>query len=352
MASDAGEERVLEMLNDPGILVSFTEADEDEDGRLQGDLRPPEGHASQILALPEADNPGPRDGTETALGLASPSSPSKRPRSSDGDEIEPVCKQQHSGMFREQTLAHVSRVTEQLRTWSTAKNEAPDAELVLEILEELADCVVDERVLERTGIGREVASLQKHGDQEVAQRSKSLVVQWKRDRETRNKVVNSFIQKAQLTRKDAKKLEDGLFFAACPLGYLEADGYRNYHKHFLRLSTHLRKKGPGSLFQRLKDQELEPSSVAFLPDDDLITAEQKERIEADRKAGLEQAVASTEPEGTVSSEYMCPRCQSSHTIYKDVQTGWHSDQQDVTIIVCCLDCGERWKASDDHGVGS
>jgi len=287
----------------------------------------------------------------TTLELAS----TKRPRTEDTAdalvELEPVAKISHSGMFREQTLQHVSKVVEQLQIWMAPQTEGPAPEHLLEVLEELADCVVDERVLERTGIGKQVTALQKFGHDEVAERSRALVQLWKRDRETRMRVYKSFMEKGQLSKKEARKLEEGLFYAACPMGYLDGEGFRSYQRHFQRLAAHLRKKGPGTLAQRLKDQELDPIDVAFRPDEELWTAEQRLRAEADRKAGLEEALASkgAELEGTVTTEYMCPRCNSTHTVYKEMQTGWHSDQQDVTILVRCLDCGERWKANDDHG---
>jgi len=272
----------------------------------------------------------------------------KRPRNPDSLAlVVPAQKQRHSGMFRDQTIQHISLVAERLRSL-----QDPEADVLHEVLDELTDYVVDEKVLDRTKIGKDVAGLQKHSDLEVASKAKALIVQWKKDRDTRNKVIKSFREKAELSMHDARKLEEGLFNAACPLGYLEGDGFRSYQRHFLRIQTHLRAQGAGNLRQRLRDGELCPAEVAFQPDEDLQTESQRQKVEADRQAGLQEAMGGgRQPEGTVSSEYMCPRCRGNRTLYKDVQTGWHNDQQDVTILVHCLDCGERWKANDDHGLG-
>jgi len=268
-------------------------------------------------------------------------------RRTQGDAVVPI-KRQHSGMFREQTIRGVIGAAQALRSL-----EDSDASAILEVLDELSDYVVDERVLDKTKIGREVGALQKHSDPEVSSRARALVTQWKKDRETRLKVANSFVSKAKLDMKDARRLEEGLFNAACPLGFLDGDGFKAYHQHFMRISTHLRAQGPGSLVERLRNGELTPGEVAFCEDESLLSEAQIEKLERDRQAGLQEALASTgvAPEGTPSSEYACPRCSSSRCLYKDVQTGWHNDQQDVTILVHCLDCGERWKANDDHGLG-
>jgi len=290
---------------------------------------------------------------ETALvpaggGDSAPSRKRPLPLGPEAGAIEPARKQ-HSGMFREQTIQGVLCVKEKLRSVV----EDRDVAAIVEVLEELADYVVDERVLSKTKIGIDVGALQKHPAADVATRARALVVQWKRDRENRLKVVNSFVNKAKLSEKDARKMEEGLFNAACPLGYLEGEGFKAYHQHFMRISTHLRTQGPNSLLERLQAGELSPAEVASLPDDALLSDAQRERALADRQAGLREALAGqgAEPDGTVTSEYMCPKCQSSRCLYRDVQTGWHNDQQDVTILVQCLDCGERWKANDDHGLG-
>merc|ERR1712085_4651 len=241
----------------------------------------------------------------------------KRPRSDE----QPAAKVLHSGLFRERTVQQVSLIAEQIRGWG---KDLPQASVLVETLEELADHVVDGYVLEKTGIGKELKTLSTHPDQEIKERSSQLIFQWKRDLEMRKKVVGIFVEKASVQKKEARHLEEGLFNFACPLGYLEADGYKSYQRHFVRLSTHLRTHGKGCLAQRMREGEV---------------------------SCLEEALATkgAQLDGIVTSEYTCPTCGSSKTMYKDVQTGWHSDHQDVTIIVSCLECGERWKANDDHG---
>lgn len=271
----------------------------------------------------------------------------KRPRSDE----QPAAKVLHSGLFRERTVQQVSLIAEQIRGWG---KDLPQASVLVETLEELADYVVDGYVLEKTGIGKEIKTLSTHPDQEIKERSSQLIFQWKRDLEMRKKVVGIFVEKASVQKKEARHLEEGLFNFACPLGYLEADGYKSYQRHFVRLSTHLRTHGKGCLAQRMREGEVSCLEVAFFPDEELLSVEQRERADQDRKLGLEEALATkgAQLDGIVTSEYTCPTCGSSKTMYKDVQTGWHSDHQDVTIIVSCMDCGERWKANDDHGTAS
>mmetsp|Transcript_88638 Transcript_88638/g.225681 ORF Transcript_88638/g.225681 Transcript_88638/m.225681 type:complete len:295 (+) Transcript_88638:79-963(+) len=273
----------------------------------------------------------------------------KRPLDADALAIEPSKRARHSGLFRDNTISFVLKAADRIRQSQDAEPAA-----LMEMLEELTDCVIDETVLLRTNIGKEVAVLQKNTDAEVSAKARALVTQWKRDRETRLKVVKHFQERAQLSVKDSKKLEDGIFNFACPWGFSSGDDKKAYQRHYLRLSTHLKEQGPGALIERLRAGELKPEDLAFRPDEELMSATKREKIEAVRLQGLKEALATTgaEADGTVSTEYMCPRCRSSHCIYKDVQTGWHNDQQDVTILVNCLDCGERWKANDEHGCGS
>lgn len=257
-------------------------------------------------------------------------------------------KKHHSGMFRNETVQLVTEAADRLKTLQ--HNADPAA--IIEILDELSDYVIDEKVLERTKIGLDVSALQKHSDAELAGKAKALVTVWKRDRDTRNKVVKGFIEKANLSLKDARRLEEGVFNAACPLGFLEGEGKKNYQRHFIRISTHLKDQGSRGLLQRLREGELELEEVAFQSDESLFSDAKREKVMAHKEAGLKEALATgSQVEGTASSEYVCPRCSSSRCVYKDLQTGWHNDQQDVTILVQCLDCSERWKANDDHGVG-
>lgn len=275
--------------------------------------------------------------------------PQKRPAEEDDScsAIVPHKVRRHAGMFREQTIGLVLILVERVK-------KAADLAELQDVLEELTDCVVDETVLLKTGVGKEVAALQKHADVAIAEKAKVLVAQWRRDRETRQKVAANLQEKTQMSLKASRKLEESIFNFACPVGFATADDKKAYQRHFLRIATHLKDGGPGCLLTRLRDGAVPFEEVAFLPDDELLSTAKREKLEADRQAALKEALAATGAEavGTESSEYMCPRCSSNRCIYKEMQTGWHNDQQDMTILLCCLECGERWKASDDHGLGA
>ncbi|CAK0838523.1 unnamed protein product, partial [Prorocentrum cordatum] len=226
---------------------------------------------------------------------------------------------------------------------------APDA--ILEALERLTDYCLDRDIIARTAIGKEVGALKKHADAAIAQKAEALVAEWKSDMAVREKVVEGFMEKGSLKKRDAKELEEGLFSAACPLGLLAGEGYRSYQKHYKRLCTHLRDRGPGSLVERLGTRLVEPAQAAWLSDDALRSQEKQLQLVRAQAEGLKNAVVGEEVQGTISEEYVCPSCQSTKTAYVELQTGWHSDHQDMTILVRCLGCGNRWKASDDHGLG-
>jgi len=270
---------------------------------------------------------------------------------SSGETVLAVAPRLRSGMFRGQTIAEVHRVLEVIRGHEAEPDPDASAGAILEALEELADCVVDREVLERTSVGKEVKRLQRSTDSQVAKRAATLCEQWRRDFDVRKKVVEGFMEKGGLKRREARDLEDSLFDHWCPLGLLEGAGYDAYRTNYKRLCTHLRTRGPGSLVQRLQDGYLSCTEAAALPDAELLSNEQLQHQKEAEQEGLKNALAAAaEPEGTVTSDYTCPKCQSTRSSYKELQTGWHSDQQDLTIIAQCLDCGERWKASDDHGL--
>lgn len=247
----------------------------------------------------------------------------------------------------------VARVGEQLRALCApapgAASEDGDA-VLRAALDELEVYVVDRTVLSRTQIGAEVSKLRKHEDPNIAERARTLLAQWKRDDEVRRKAIDGF-QKFGLKARDAKQLEVGLFNTAAPLGLMEGDEYRSYQRHYKRICTHLRGCGEGTLKQRIEEGHVAAAQVAALPDDELLTSQRKRQRLEEEQEGLRNALGgTTEPTGTVTEAYRCPKCSSSRTAYKDVQTGWHNDQQDMTILVLCLECGERWKEGDDHGL--
>lgn len=255
--------------------------------------------------------------------------------------------QLHAGMFKEQTIREVLRLLKVLKGPEAA--DEPDA--VVAALDELADYCVDREVLERTSVAIEVKKLQRHREAVVAQRAEALCEQWRRDFDVRKKAIEGFIEKGALKKRDARELEESLFNSWCPLGLLEGPHYKAYQQHYKRLCTHLRTRGSGSLVQRLQDRQLSCTAVALLPDAELLSREQRQQQREAQEEGLRAALAGpAEAGGTVTHEYVCPKCQSTKTSYQELQTGWHSDQQDLTILVRCLDCGERWKEGDDHGL--
>lgn len=260
----------------------------------------------------------------------------------------------HAGMFRERTIQEVRRVLLVLQRHTAPGAATAEVKSVNEIvgaLGELEDFCVDREVLERTSVGKEVRKLQRYPDPRITKRAEALCEQWKKDFEVRKKVVEGFMEKGALKKRDARELEEGLFNSWCPLGILEGEGYDLYKTHYKRLCTHLRTKGPGSLAQRLQDSKISFADAAALPDDELMSNEKRQQVRAAEEEGLRAALAtSAEPEGTVTDLYTCPRCQCTRTSYVEMQTGWHSDQQDMTILARCLNCGYRWKASDDHGL--
>jgi len=268
----------------------------------------------------------------------------------------------HSGMFKEQTIQVVTALCAELRE-AVAHRSSPDARgdrkpLSLSyILDKLGDYVVDHRVLQQTQIGKEVGQLKKHAERweepNIAKKAEELRTQWKKDLEIRKKVVEGFKEKGSLAQAHALKLEGGLFNVTCPLGFLEGDAYREYQRHFKRLGNHLKSRGPASLVQRLTDGEVCASDVAIMPDEEIMSREKRQKKEADRQNALKDALASTgsEQTGTVSDEYMCPKCQGMRTSYAEIHSGFHTDGQDATIVVTCLNCSNRWKATDDHGAG-
>lgn len=261
----------------------------------------------------------------------------------------------HAGMFKHHTTKAVAALSAQLRE-AAALGDAKDQ--ILLILEELQDYVIDSQVLHKTQIGKEVAKVKKNAERraehDVAQKAEQLHSQWKKDFDIRKRAIEGFKEKGALNQASASKLEDGLFNFSCPLGFLEGDAYREYQRHFIRLRGHLKARGPGSLVQRLAAGEMCYTEVVSRSDADLMSTEKMRKIEADRQHALKAALApgSAEPQGIVTDEYLCPTCQGTRTSYIEVHSGYHTDGQDATVVVTCLDCKARWKASDDHGGGA
>lgn len=253
----------------------------------------------------------------------------------------------HCGMFRKRTIEAVQNVKWRLE-------RATDVESIFEALDELGDYVIDAKVLHTTKIFMQVKQIMKkpETDAQVVGKAEALTSRWKKDYEIRKQVIDTFKQKGNLTEEMAKDMEESLFNASSPLGFLEGDGYRSYQRHFKRLCNHLRTKGAGSVSQQLAERQISPQEVAWLPDDQLMSLDQLEKEQAHREEGLQAALATqAEPEGIATEEFVCPKCSSDRTVYTEKTTAWHTDGQDATILVTCLSCNNRWKANDDHGLG-
>jgi len=272
-----------------------------------------------------------------------PTPPGRRLREGSGPPI--PGPDLHAGMFRDRTVQEVLRIREVLRS-DTAHD------VVLEALIKLDDFCMDRDVLARTSIGKDIGALRKHTNPAVARQAESLHDAWRRDHRTREQVVDGFSEKGQLMKRDARELEEGLFNAACPLGLLEGEGYRSYQRHYKRLCTHLRARGPGTLVQRILDGEVGLLEAAWLPDSEIMSGEQRQREQQAHEAGLRAALVGPGQKGTPTEEYTCPKCKGSNCAYTELNTGWHQSQQDITILVSCLGCGEHWKAHDDHGLAA
>jgi DNA-directed RNA polymerase subunit M/transcription elongation factor TFIIS/polyhydroxyalkanoate synthesis regulator phasin len=253
-----------------------------------------------------------------------------------------------AGMFRQRTIKEVERIRGVLQQNETKPND----QVLEEALVDLSELCIDREVLAKTSIGKHVSKLKKGQHDRIRSMSGNLVDQWKHDHERRQKVVDVFVEKGKgaITKRNAVDMEDGLFDEACPLGILEGEGWKEYQRHFKRLCTHLRATGPGSMICQLEERIIKFTEVAALPDSQLISDEQGQKRLQDQEEGLKAAISSTGMEGgTETEEYECPKCKCVRTQYKEMQTGWHDDNQDLTIRVRCMDCFHTWKATDDHG---
>ncbi|CAJ1461585.1 unnamed protein product [Effrenium voratum] len=251
----------------------------------------------------------------------------------------------HSGLFRKRTIKEVQSCLEHLRSPDV------DRSAKLEVLNRLADYVVDRTVLETTKVGKEIGKFVRSDDSDVAQLAKELEAEWKENLRFRDTVVNGFTQEG-LSKKRSQEMEEGLFNFCCPLGFIDGEEKKEYSRQYKRLRTHLLARDEGSLFKRLESQELAARQVAGLPDESLRSKRQQQQFLEARAEGLQAALLKTQMVQPATEDYSCSKCGSQRCMRNEVQTGWHSDQQDLTLFVTCLSCGHRWKEGDDHGLAS
>lgn len=257
----------------------------------------------------------------------------------------------NAGMFRKHAMREVSRIQAALRQHADAGGECPKT--LLRFLRELEIYVVDREVLARTSIGKQVNELKSSPLREVSQAADALLAQWKKDLRVRDQVVQGFSEKGSLKSREARELEEGLFNTTCPMGWLDGEDYASYQRHYKRLCTHLRVRGPGSLVERLSSGTLTTLHVAALPDSELMSTKQREQQQAEKQECLRNVmVGGDDDHRSVSDVFVCPKCQGARTSFQEVQTGWHGSGQDMTVVVSCMECGERWKENDDHGLAA
>ncbi|CAE7312846.1 hypothetical protein AK812_SmicGene38917 [Symbiodinium microadriaticum] len=246
----------------------------------------------------------------------------------------------HAGLFRDRTIREVEIALQQLHTFEEDCSSEDGRKCALEVLEKMADYVVDRVVLERTEVGKAVRKLAKVRDREIAARAQQLVREWKENLEFRDVAVKRFGEKGGLQKRLCKELEEGLFNHCCPLGFLVGEEKKSYLRHYKRLCTHLRARGSDSLVEKLAKNQFSALQVAALPDSALQTAEKREAQQKAEEIALKEAVLTPEEPllAAITEDYTCPRCSSHRCCRNEVQTGWHNDHQDPTIIVTCLNC--------------
>jgi len=248
------------------------------------------------------------------------------------------------GLFTERTIGEVRALCQRLPT------QGSETEL-LKLLDEVEGYPMDATVLQLTGIGKEVTKLKKHRSVKVAQKANELTAEWRSEFQQRNKVVETFASKGGLTKKRARELEVSLFHFACPLALLEGRYYRQYQRHFKRLCTHLRTRGAGNLAEKLTRGAITAAEAVLLPNSELLSdAQRHSALELKDQALRETIIGGQEALGVRTDEYVCPSCGGTQCAHKEVQTSYHTDGQDMTILVACLSCNHRWKAHDDHGL--
>ncbi|CAE7841990.1 unnamed protein product [Symbiodinium microadriaticum] len=218
----------------------------------------------------------------------------------------------HAGLFRDRTIREVEIALQQLHTFEEDCSSEDGRKCALEVLEKMADYVVDRVVLERT----------------------------EENLEFRDVAVKRFGEKGGLQKRLCKELEEGLFNHCCPLGFLVGEEKKSYLRHYKRLCTHLRARGSDSLVEKLAKNQFSALQVAALPDSALQTAEKREAQQKAEEIALKEAVLTPEEPllAAITEDYTCPRCSSHRCCRNEVQTGWHNDHQDPTIIVTCLNC--------------
>ena len=85
-------------------------------------------------------------------------------------------------------------------------------------------------MIQQTGIVQELKRIS--GSEEIAM-AKALRSQWKEDFLLRDQVVKGFCERG-LERKQSRDMEEGLFNACCPLGFLDGEEKKKYTRQYKR----------------------------------------------------------------------------------------------------------------------
>mmetsp|Transcript_32493 Transcript_32493/g.72260 ORF Transcript_32493/g.72260 Transcript_32493/m.72260 type:complete len:275 (+) Transcript_32493:72-896(+) len=247
------------------------------------------------------------------------------------------------GLFTERTIREVLALSQRL-------SQQPEEADLLKLLDEVEGYPMNAHVLQVTGIGKEVTKLKKHRSTKVAEIANELAAEWRSEFQQRNKVVETFSSKGGLTKRRARELEVCLFNLACPLALLEGKYYRQYQRDFKRLCTHLRTRGEGNLAERLTQGSITARDAVRLPNSELLSDAQRHSASELKDRALREATLGQQELGVATDEYVCPSCGGTQCTHKELVTSYHTDGQDMTILVACSTCNHRWRALDDHGL--
>jgi len=92
------------------------------------------------------------------------------------------------------------------------------------------------------------------------------------------------------------------------------------------------------LLDRLKNKEFKPQELPYLKPTYTFPENWKTLI--DEKYKRDKVLFETKKEAA-TDQFKCSRCKKNECTYYELQT--RSADESMTIFVCCLNCGKRWK---------
>lgn len=96
--------------------------------------------------------------------------------------------------------------------------------------------------------------------------------------------------------------------------------------------------GNARLLQRLRDGEFAPRDLASLPPERSCPERWKELLDA--KLRRDEKVYEEKPEA-MTDKFKCGKCKARKCTYREVQL--RSADEPMTLLICCVNCGHRWK---------